>query len=304
VKLAARNGAKLKVMDVISDMPNFLRNLVPMTDGQLSAILTKRWNQLDALVASVVPDRLDVECNVVFGRPFVELIGEVIKGECDVLIKDAHADSNDLFFGSLDLRLLRYCPVPVWLVKPTVPHEYDRVVAAIDPIVDDTGQRTNEAITNLAMSICDRVGAELSIVSVWRKPWDALEANDEYPETLEANDEYRETYDELTGHIESAAKETLQRTLRNTGANVPPERIEFMQGLPSDIIVEAVDSIGADLLVMGTLGRSGVAGLVLGNTAENVLRQVRCSVLTIKPEGFVSPLLSELDQNLYRTAEM
>ena len=41
---------------------------------------------------------------------------------------------------------------------------------------------------------------------------------------------------------------------------------------------------------MGTVSRTGIAGLIIGNTAETILRSVRCSVLAVKPEGFVSPV--------------
>ncbi len=45
-----------------------------------------------------------------------------------------------------------------------------------------------------------------------------------------------------------------------------------------------------DLLVLGTIGRSGIAGLLMGNTAERILNKVECSVLAVKPEGFVSSI--------------
>ena len=48
--------------------------------------------------------------------------------------------------------------------------------------------------------------------------------------------------------------------------------------------------LDADLVVMGTVGRTGIAGLFIGNTAEMVLEQVQCSVLAVKPPGFVSPV--------------
>jgi nucleotide-binding universal stress UspA family protein len=44
------------------------------------------------------------------------------------------------------------------------------------------------------------------------------------------------------------------------------------------------------LIVMGTVSRTGVAGLLIGNTAGKILRQVDCSVLTVKPDGFVTPV--------------
>jgi nucleotide-binding universal stress UspA family protein len=45
-----------------------------------------------------------------------------------------------------------------------------------------------------------------------------------------------------------------------------------------------------DLLVMGTVCRTGISGFLIGNTAEEVLNQIDCSVLTVKPEGFVTPV--------------
>jgi nucleotide-binding universal stress UspA family protein len=41
---------------------------------------------------------------------------------------------------------------------------------------------------------------------------------------------------------------------------------------------------------IGTVGRSGVKGMLLGNTAEKVLDTCDCSMLTVKPDGFVSPI--------------
>jgi nucleotide-binding universal stress UspA family protein len=45
-----------------------------------------------------------------------------------------------------------------------------------------------------------------------------------------------------------------------------------------------------NLIVMGTICRTGLPGLFIGSTAENVLQQVDCSVLTAQPGGFVSPV--------------
>jgi hypothetical protein len=41
---------------------------------------------------------------------------------------------------------------------------------------------------------------------------------------------------------------------------------------------------------MGTVARTGIAGFVMGNTAEMMLRQLRGSVLAVKPPGFVTPV--------------
>jgi nucleotide-binding universal stress UspA family protein len=45
-----------------------------------------------------------------------------------------------------------------------------------------------------------------------------------------------------------------------------------------------------DILVMGTVARTGIAGFIIGNTAENILQTVTCSLLARKPNGFISPV--------------
>ena len=61
-------------------------------------------------------------------------------------------------------------------------------------------------------------------------------------------------------------------------------------GTPFLEIIRQVLRQKHDLVIMGTVCRTGVAGFFIGNTAENVLQQVDCSLLTVKPEDFVSPV--------------
>lgn len=41
---------------------------------------------------------------------------------------------------------------------------------------------------------------------------------------------------------------------------------------------------------MGTVARTGIPGFIIGNTAENILQKIDCSLLALKPLGFVSPV--------------
>ena len=47
---------------------------------------------------------------------------------------------------------------------------------------------------------------------------------------------------------------------------------------------------GVDILVMGSVARSGIAGFLMGNTAENIMRKLDCDLVALKPKGFVSPV--------------
>lgn len=65
-----------------------------------------------------------------------------------------------------------------------------------------------------------------------------------------------------------------------------------MKGKPEEIIPRIVLDKRIEIIVMGTLSRTGVSGLLIGNTAERILTQVDCSVLAVRPEGFVTPVQS------------
>ena len=62
------------------------------------------------------------------------------------------------------------------------------------------------------------------------------------------------------------------------------------EGLPERVIEEVADKIDAELVVLGTIGRTGISAALIGNTAEHVIDQLNCDVLALKPDGYISPL--------------
>ena len=76
--------------------------------------------------------------------------------------------------------------------------------------------------------------------------------------------------------------EELARPLRENGSEV---EVAVVEGIPAEAIVHAAEERGADLVAMGTHGRSGLAHLLLGSTAERVVQHARCPVLTVRRGG-------------------
>ena len=66
--------------------------------------------------------------------------------------------------------------------------------------------------------------------------------------------------------------------------------VHLLKGDPADVIAGFAKAGRVDLIVMGTVARTGIGGLLIGNTAETVLQRVDCSVLAVKPAGFISPV--------------
>jgi nucleotide-binding universal stress UspA family protein len=82
----------------------------------------------------------------------------------------------------------------------------------------------------------------------------------------------------------------LNELLRPYALDKLTHQVHLLKGNPGSVIPKVAQAKRIELIVMGTVCRTGVAGLIVGNTAENVLRQVDCSVLTVKPEGFITPI--------------
>jgi universal stress protein A len=80
--------------------------------------------------------------------------------------------------------------------------------------------------------------------------------------------------------LQREAREAAQRGLARL--RPAPARTMLANGVPHDMIVQTARSVGADLIVMGTHGRSGLKRLMLGSVAENVLRHAPCPVLTVR----------------------
>jgi universal stress protein E len=66
--------------------------------------------------------------------------------------------------------------------------------------------------------------------------------------------------------------------------------VHLLEGQAGKLIPAMAKRKKVDVIVMGTACRTGVAGFFIGNTSEKVLRQVDCSVLTVKPDTFVAPV--------------
>ena len=78
-------------------------------------------------------------------------------------------------------------------------------------------------------------------------------------------------------------------------------QVYMLKGKPGHLIPKLAAEMEMGLIVMGTVIRTRVAGLLIGSTAERILRQVDCSVLTVKPDGLVTPVrLDEWQKYLWR----
>ena len=237
-----------------------------------STVLNKSQKVLDSLVDRARQQGIDAQATVTFGKSWVELIRCVLRNQCDfVVVGSQHRGTLErLFIGSTGMNLLRSCPCPVWITHPTEATSPGAVLVAHD--LTEVGERALQ----LGALVADFREKPLHVVHVIE------------PHHVEVADALMITVT-TDPNARPAAEERIAQQVKQLNVSQPVE-VHIAEGSPDTALQEQIKEHGIDLLVMGTLARSGIEGLLIGNTAERLLPEVPCSVLTIKPEGFRTPI--------------
>lgn len=287
--LAQQNGARLTLVDVLDSNPGELQRLLSALPGaRAKEVETQVWTHLHArlegLAAPLRAAGLMVDVDLRQGVAFIELIRQVMSGKHDLLMKAAEDAPLRQILGGLDLHLVRKCPCPVWVLNSPAEPRAGRIVAAVDTDPDDPVRDTlNRKIMDLATSLARRDGAKLDVVNAWGLPEESTlrSALVKAPE------------DAISLLLDKARTESAGRLHRLTEDYTEFSdlmHIMHVKGSAADVISRHATDERVDTLVMGTLGRTGLPGMLIGNTADTVLNRVSCSVLAVKPEGFISPV--------------
>ena len=286
VSLAETNDARLTVMDVVAPLPAWRKKID--VEGRVvdveAAILRDREERLRQLLEHI-RGGADVEVVETVGEPFIEVIRRVLDHAHDlVMVGEPVAERPDEpHLSSGVMHLLRKCPVPVWVMR-SGRLGTGRVLALVDPDPDDpVSDGLNDLIMELAASLARRQGWELHLGHAWSLAGEATLRSSPYVELpgpmVDAM--VRDTESLRLGQLNMLAIRHVTKSERS---------IHMVAGTPGAVLPRLADDLDVDLIVMGTVGRTGLMGLVIGNTAETILRSVRCSVLAVKPEGFITPV--------------
>ena len=277
VEVARACGARLKVVDVVA-IPGDVRGYLPQ--GLEEVIIRQRRERLAAIGAAA--DGVSVECDVLLGRASIELIREVLRSGHDLLIRSHARDlAAPKAFGAIDMQLFRQCPCPVWAVGPSATTAPRRVLAAVHATADDAEEQAlNRKILDAALLLAGFGSGTVTVFQAWSAFGEDLLRSHSKPEDVAA----------YVKAASDAARTTLDDLVRSFGNRLGSARVELKKGDPEDIIPRFVVSEGIDLVVMGTVARTGIAGFIIGNTAERLLQRLVCSVFAVKPDGFRTPV--------------
>ena len=205
-----------------------------------------------------------VEVAVTTGAPCERILEHAETQEANLIfIGSGQKPDDDRFpLGIIAARLCRLATKPVWVVKPGAPDAVARVLCAVD--FSDTSRRALTNVVHLARAF----QAELTVLTVVAPLSSWLGAADE--KTQEA-------------HL-AQRRARFDQFLKEFDLHGVSHQVVVRQGQPHEEILAAVAEGNVDLLVMGSVGRTGLSRALMGSVAEKVTRQMPCSIVTLKSE--------------------
>lgn len=243
------------------------------------SFLREKKERLQDIELDLCEEGMHVTSEVIWGTPLHEqIIAKVMDVKPDLVIKDVHFEPllKRVLFTPMDWHLLRSCPCTLLLVNAHASKPPSRIIAAVDPTHSwHKAGALNERIMQAASELAADFGAKLHVVHVFEGLPVMASA-----EIASLPGYQNEIYEELR------ASATKQFTAFADRHGIVANNRHLLYGDPANAIAELIDNASTDLVVMGTIYRSGLDRLAMGSTAERVLTQLRCDVLAIKPEGF------------------
>jgi nucleotide-binding universal stress UspA family protein len=286
ILLTVNHQASLRGLIVCPALPDHMTSYVDTYEQSLRQSL--KQNILDTIKQHQLPDsHNDFPIDLKSGdKPVVQIIRHVQEHKVDLVMKDAEPiGDNSEGFKAIDMALLRQCPSLVWLNRPSKkPMTKRRVAVAIDAdITDEEQKQLSIQLLQSARVIADGCDSRLHIISCWQyqlehyldnQTWIKMPTGELSKNREQARAKYSEALDTL---IEESGIE---------GEHI----VHLLNGTADDEIPRCVVELDIDVLVMGTIARTGIPGVLIGNTAENILQAVNCSLVALKPEAFISPI--------------
>lgn len=275
--------ASLTIVDVVQDLGWATRLGAQDVDSIREALRATTGDRLSAIATQALEHKAEVTTKLLEGKTSLCIVREVLRHGHDLVmaVSKGKNSKNQGIFGQTSRQLLRNCPCPLWLVPPGTMPRFKRVLACVDTTSGDpVDALLNENIYSLAAAVSEQFDSRLAVLHAWHMDNEAFLSARLRPELVagfESEDiEYRQ--------------QLLDKFVKQFKPTIAERDVHLVKGDIGEAVAAFVDARNIDLVVMGTIGRSGLTGLLVGNTAEKILDRIKCSVLAIKPKDFKCPI--------------
>jgi universal stress protein E len=242
-------------------------------------LLKRHVARLEKLAAPIRAAGINVSVDTAWDNPLHEgILRKVEAANPKLVVKDTHFHSaiRRSIFSNTDWHVIRDCKTPLWLVKPSKDAAITTLLAAVDPVHDrDKPAKLDQKILKTAEEIRAAVDGKLHLVHafdpapIYAVSTDAMS----FPIT--------EPINEAVAELKSQHQTAMDKLTAKHGTKL--ESTQVIEGETREVLVDAVDKLGADVVVIGAVSRGALKRLALGSTAERVLDFVPCDLLIVKP---------------------
>lgn len=278
--LEAARRAKLdgSAITAVHVMDEFLAHELKRALSTDQATIRADWvERLQKFVDETEGDTGTVNVEVRIGHPYTELVEACRAHSADLLVMGAKGSKNEPHrIGVIAAKCVRKAPIDVLVVRQDAQGPFQKIVACVD-----FSENSAKAV-QCALHVAQQDGASLDCLNVYQS---ALAMSLDYggfapsmpaaidPETV-AN--WRKDLDAFLAPLTRDAGEVKVTALIK-------ERINIREA-----ILDHVNEVHATLVVLGTRGKTGLRELLIGTTAEKIVQSAHCSILAVKPDGFVT----------------
>ncbi len=287
LRFAEHAEGKATALDVLHYYPARIpTGLLALEEGELINLMQdqRREQLLEEIDALRLHSKVDVL--VTHGNPAFELIRQAMRGKHDLIVKTARGRDvkHVTSFGSTALHLIRKSPAPVLLVSP---HrgllERPKILCALELDDTDTRQELNRRLLAASRLLATVHGADIHVVHVVDQ-----QRTNAYSAFLADN-----IFEQFTKDRHRLLQEDLEKLIESELSGVPQVHAHLLAGEPADHLVDMVQTQRFSHLIMGSVAHLS-PGHLMGSLIEDVLTRVECSVLTLKPADFKSPIETDV----------
>lgn len=272
LRLAAATGAKVSAFHVIDTLiVTELEEATSTHHSRVNESVREGARGAWEAFARTIDGAANLPFEVVIEERTRAIVDAAKRAGADLLVLGAFGTRRaNVGVGTVATTAVRHAPCDVLLVRDTHAGPFHDVIACVD--FSPTSGRAVE----YARVLAERDGARVHALHLFEPPWRRLHYR---APTFGTDPAFQKQYrDRLRGMVQEFC---AARTQGAAKLELHHELFEW-HGHRSGIVAYA-EMLGADLLVLGTRGRTSVRDLVLGSTAERVLAEATCSILAVRP---------------------
>ena len=220
------------------------------------------------------PD-IEFDSHIVWNSNEADAIREEVENnQYDLVVKYTKDEESftSLIFTPVDWQLLRKCPVPVLMVRDGDWKHQRRILIAVNVSGEQEYQNEfNLELVETGMSLAENLNrGNVHLVSAY--PVAPINMAIDLPEFN-------------TSGYENGIRgqHLINMKARRQQFCIDEDHTHVREGFPEDVIPQVAKEIEAELVIIGTVGRTGLSAALLGNTAEHVINKLSCNLLAIKP---------------------